>query len=459
MKLHELDNIEIFRTGKWKNHEFTEKELDQMIENFNEFSVSWFRPAVKDGHHNDPGKPALGYISRLWKSGSKLLAKLVDMPEAVYRAIKAHGYDRVSIELIPRLERNGKTYHNVLSALSLLGVEVPEVDGLKPLRDSIYSEDVEKVEIATHLTIDGEHFAKWTAAYINDLPDDAFAVVESGEKDKEGKTAPRSKRHLPHHSSGVGSPTENETVDKAHLKNALARLDQTDIPDELKAKARAHLEAHAKSLNIGEYAEHKETVTMDEKEKYEKEIKELKAKIDEQTKEIEKAKETDDPKSATLLAQLDDAKGKIETLSKQLDESAKKMASIEDKSRETRIDNKVNELRVPALRPFVREYYNLASRSTETIKFSLDDKDEELAPEQIVDKFVERINSATENLFNAESVERTFERDDRPAEENARQEVDKRVREYMFEHKDTQYPEAMKIVLEADPKLKEEYAR
>jgi len=53
--------------------------------------------------------------------------------------------------------------------------------------------------------------AEMSAKEINDLPDDAFAVLESGgKKDAEGKTTPRSLRHYPIH-------------DKAHADNAAAR--------------------------------------------------------------------------------------------------------------------------------------------------------------------------------------------------------------------------------------------
>jgi HK97 family phage prohead protease len=54
-----------------------------------------------------------------------------------------------------------------------------------------------------------------TGKEINDLPDSAFAYIEpGGEKDAEGKTVPRSKRHFPIH-------------DAAHVRNALARAPQS----------------------------------------------------------------------------------------------------------------------------------------------------------------------------------------------------------------------------------------
>jgi len=87
---------------------------------------------------------------------------------------------------------------------------------------------------------------KWDRAYINDLPDAAFAYIEPDYKS--GKSEDKSLRHLPHHDKSVKRGTENASVDIPHLRNALARVDQTDIPAAAKKKARKHLEAHAKVL-------------------------------------------------------------------------------------------------------------------------------------------------------------------------------------------------------------------
>ena len=84
----------------------------------------------------------------------------------------------------------------------------------------------------------------WTRAYINDLPDSAFAYIEAGgEKDKEGKTVPRSLRHLPY-------KDKEGKVDIAHLRNALSRLPQTDLSADAKAKARKKLYAAAKHTGV-----------------------------------------------------------------------------------------------------------------------------------------------------------------------------------------------------------------
>ena len=95
--------------------------------------------------------------------------------------------------------------------------------------------------------------AELSIATINDLPDSAFAYIEpGGKKDEEGKTVPRSLRHLPYKGAD-GKP------DPTHVRNALARLSQTDIPASAKAEANKKLQAAAKELGI-ETAQSKESI-------------------------------------------------------------------------------------------------------------------------------------------------------------------------------------------------------
>lgn len=80
--------------------------------------------------------------------------------------------------------------------------------------------------------------AEWTRAYINNLPDSAFAtILDGGKKDSEGKTKPRSLRKLPHHD-------DSGKVDEPHLNNALSREPQTNMPEANHKKAKAHLKRH-----------------------------------------------------------------------------------------------------------------------------------------------------------------------------------------------------------------------
>jgi len=68
----------------------------------------------------------------------------------------------------------------------------------------------------------------WTRQYINDLPDSAFALILlGGSNDESGRTTPRSLRKFPHHRA-------DGSIDLPHLRNALARVSQSDLTQEQK---------------------------------------------------------------------------------------------------------------------------------------------------------------------------------------------------------------------------------
>jgi HK97 family phage prohead protease len=75
--------------------------------------------------------------------------------------------------------------------------------------------------------------ATWSTAYVNSLPDAAFLHIESGgTKDADGKTTPRSLRHFPYKDA-------NGAIDLPHLRNALARIPQSSLPADVKARLTA----------------------------------------------------------------------------------------------------------------------------------------------------------------------------------------------------------------------------
>ena len=105
----------------------------------------------------------------------------------------------------------------------------------------------------TDSPVDGgnhEQRAVWSTAYMNDLPDSAFLIIEKGgKKDSTGKTEPRSLRHFPVRDA-------NGKVDLPHLRNALSRIPQSNLSAELKAeatkKAKALLAKYGDSDNDGD---------------------------------------------------------------------------------------------------------------------------------------------------------------------------------------------------------------
>lgn len=97
------------------------------------------------------------------------------------------------------------------------------------------------VQVLEKLTVQE---AEWDTEYINNLPDDAFAYIEAGgTKDEQDKTAPRSLRHLPFKDA-------QGNLDADHVRNALARLDQTSLSMEAKTQALKLLCSAAGELGI-----------------------------------------------------------------------------------------------------------------------------------------------------------------------------------------------------------------
>jgi len=153
--------------------------------------------------------------------------------------------------------------------------------------------------------------AEWDAAYINDLPDSAFAVIASGgQKDDEGKTTPRSLRHLPHHKA-------DGSLDLPHLRNALARMNQ--IEGASQAEAKKHLCAHAKDSQIVSEFCGEKPPNQGESE----EVKALKAKLTEtEGKLTEAEKKLQEPADVVALR-----KQLVETESKLADQEKKTKAA------------------------------------------------------------------------------------------------------------------------------------
>lgn len=132
----ELKGREIFATGKWNEIEFTESDLDDIITNFDKL-IETHKVPLKFGHdadHNVPdGQPAIGWVSRVYKVGTKLLADFSDMPRTVFEAIKNKLYRTISIELLFNVDNDGNKFNHVLDAVALLGADHPAVSGLADL--------------------------------------------------------------------------------------------------------------------------------------------------------------------------------------------------------------------------------------------------------------------------------------------------------------------------------------
>jgi len=148
-KTHEFD-VEIFSTGTWNGDKYTEQDLEDMVKNF-EALKEQIKPPVKLGHNDKQmkdGGPALGWITALKKSGNKLIARLSEVPDIVFKAIKSGRYKRVSSEIFWNLKHGGKTFERVLAAVALLGADIPAVTNLADL-EAYLSQSTDKGSFET----------------------------------------------------------------------------------------------------------------------------------------------------------------------------------------------------------------------------------------------------------------------------------------------------------------------
>lgn len=133
---YELD-AEIFATGTWnKVWKFSTKDLHEIAANFTALAQNHKVP-LKFGHNDKQpmtdGYPALGWVTKVWVANEKLMAHFAHVPEIVKKAFDAKLYRHVSVELDVDVEHRGKKYKYVLSAVALLGADIPAVNTLSDL--------------------------------------------------------------------------------------------------------------------------------------------------------------------------------------------------------------------------------------------------------------------------------------------------------------------------------------
>lgn len=128
--------VEIFAAGKWNGYLFTADDLHSIVESFNILGDK-HRVPLKFGHNNEQtmtdGQPALGWVTALKVEGDKLIAQFSDVPELVRAAFVKKLYRNVSVELDLDVSHMGQHYAFVLSAVALLGADIPAVNTLKDL--------------------------------------------------------------------------------------------------------------------------------------------------------------------------------------------------------------------------------------------------------------------------------------------------------------------------------------
>lgn len=132
-----LYGAELMAVGTWNEITFTDASLDGIATSFDALGLSG-RVPLKFGHNAEQpitdGQPALGWVSRVYREGTKLLADFTDMPTAVYELIRSGRYKFISVELLKNVLAGTRVLPWVLDAVALLGADQPAVGTLKDLQ-------------------------------------------------------------------------------------------------------------------------------------------------------------------------------------------------------------------------------------------------------------------------------------------------------------------------------------
>lgn len=139
----DLKGVELFKTGRWNDVKtFVRDDLEAMADSFAALRLGG-RVPLKFGHNEDQpitdGQPALGWVDRVYVEGDVLKGDFTDLPRSVYDAIKAGRYKFVSVELLRDVAAGDREYPWVLSAVALLGADIPAVAGLRDLQALTHS--------------------------------------------------------------------------------------------------------------------------------------------------------------------------------------------------------------------------------------------------------------------------------------------------------------------------------
>ncbi len=147
-----IRNLEVFGVGTHNSirgkFTVTEDDLNQIVDAFTALKdTNIVKPHLKLGHTDaqkwfgqKDGIPTLGWITRVWREGLKLLADIDNVPESLLELIEQKRFHNVSAEVFwdAPIEHGGRRFPRVLSAVALLGVEMPAVKDLAGLASAMF---------------------------------------------------------------------------------------------------------------------------------------------------------------------------------------------------------------------------------------------------------------------------------------------------------------------------------
>jgi len=248
--------------------------------------------------------------------------------------------------------------------------------GVAIVANPAYADRAKFLAIASVEDSDAE---KWSRKYINDLPDSAFLYIEDGgKKDEEGKTVPRSLRHLPY-------KDDEGNIDLPHLRNAIVRLSQENtgegwLTPELRKRLLEKARRILKQINKEENATMELEEALAKIGELEKTIGELQTQLQTYEAELEELRLYKQQAEAEKEAQI-----KLENIKRLFaDRGIEKPESYFEENKDMLLN-----LSDSALEFMVQELVSFASRESKTAKASVpnvntfDGAEKEYTPSQL----------------------------------------------------------------------------
>jgi ribosomal protein S27AE len=163
-----IDDVEIFRTGNWKKHNYTIEDLDSMIRNHEKGVIRGYAYVSPDGDHDDRphgSRPLLtalaqGWIDKMWRVGDRLKARIKQVPRRLAELWEAGAVKSKSVEVWPTFyTTDGKEHGAAFEAVLVFGRGLPAVYDLDDAIKVYYTVDrtpqKSKVRIDVAEMIDG----------------------------------------------------------------------------------------------------------------------------------------------------------------------------------------------------------------------------------------------------------------------------------------------------------------
>ena len=447
-----INDVQIMRTGtftpggaaKGREVEVTGEMLDEMVANFETLTpVGGFTPVVKLGHTDAQrfigqadGAPNLGLVESVRRVGDFVLANFVNVPDAVMELIKTRRFNSVSVEIVPSLKHEGRTFENVLTAVALLGAQLPAVKGLADLAATLFNDEVEAPKFEGDVV--EIEFAEFTPEERRRLADEGVALPD-------GSFPIRNRQDLLNAIQAFGR-AGNQAAAARHIQARAEALGLTELLPEdgvlaetINAENDPMPVTYSQEQNDALVEAAVQRVTKELEDKFAGERDTIKA---EAGKDVER-----------LTAERDDAK-------KVAKDSKDKLVQFEQSVRSAEAE-RIVEAAVKAGKVLPKDKDKMVKFALglpgDTIKFSTEDGSQ--AEKTMTELFAEFLDTlATKVEFQEKGAsDAGADRDGDAYGGNPAAEVDKRARALIGKDSDLSYQDARNRVLAEDPKLATAY--